>query len=104
MFTKKLLISIMFTLLMSSGAALAGGDAEAGKALAANCSGCHGENGEGMDPNPPIAGLEEAKHVQMLKEYKDGTREDPMMQMFVSQLSDEDMANIAAYYATLGAD
>jgi cytochrome c553 len=101
MLTKKLLITAIFALLLVTGAAQAGGDAEAGKALAANCSGCHGENGEGMDPNPPIAGLDEAAHVEMLKAYKDGTREDPMMQMFVASLSEEDMANLAAYYATL---
>ena len=104
MLFKKLLITALFALLMVSGAAQAGGDAEAGKALAANCAGCHGANGEGMDPNPAIAGIEEAEHVKMLNEYKDGTREDPMMQMFVGQLSEEDMANVAAYYATLGTE
>ena len=101
MFSKKMLMSILFALLVVAGTTQAGGDADAGKAIAANCAGCHGANGEGMDPNPPIAGIEEAEHVKMLKEYKDGTREDPMMQMFVGQLSEEDMANVAAYYATL---
>ena len=104
MLFKKLLITALFALLMVSGAAQAGGDAEAGKVKAASCGSCHGENGEGIDPNPPLAGLEEAAQVEMLKAYKDGTREDPMMQMFVSQLSEEDMADLAAYYATLGTE
>jgi len=101
MIYKKLLISAIFALLMISGPAMAGGDVEAGKTKAANCSGCHGENGEGMDPNPTIAGLDAEAHVKILQEYKDGTRENPMMQMFASQLSEEDMADLAAYYATL---
>ncbi len=102
MYTKKLLITAVFALLMITGAAQAGGDVEAGKTKAAACTSCHGENGEGVDPNPPLAGLEEAYHVAQLQAYKDGSREDPMMQMFASQLSEEDMADLAAYYATLG--
>jgi cytochrome c553 len=82
--------------------ALAGGDVEAGKAKAAGCGGCHGAAGEGTGDNPKIAGLDAKEHFTMLQEYKAASRGGPMMQMFAGQLSEEDMANIAAYYASLG--
>jgi len=83
------------------GAAQAGGDAKAGKAKAGACAGCHGANGEGKAPNPKLAGLAEDKFVQDLKDYKSGKRANPIMKTFASQLSEKDMENLAAYYASL---
>ena len=99
---KKLMTAALMVLFMCSGTAWAGGDAAAGEALAAGCSGCHGADGMGNPDNPPAAGLDEAYFVEQLAAYKSGEREHAMMQMFVSELSEEDMANLAAYYATLG--
>lgn len=84
-----------------AGTAMAGGDAGAGKAKAAACGGCHGANGEGKKPNPPLAGLTEGKIVAALKDYKSGKRANPLMKTFASKLSDDDMANLGAYYASL---
>ena len=84
-----------------SSAALAAGDAAAGKAKAAACGGCHGKNGEGIKPNPPLAGLQEDKVVQALQDFKSGKRANAVMKTFTSKLSDADMANLAAYYASL---
>ena len=98
---RKLISFAMLSLFVCSGAALAGGDAAAGEAKAAGCAGCHGAAGEGMGDNPPLAGLDEAYHVEQLQAYKSGAREHAMMQMLAGQLSDEDMANIAAYFASL---
>lgn len=83
------------------GAAQAGGDAKAGKAKAASCAGCHGANGEGKAPNPALAGLAEDKFVQDLKDYKSGKRSNPIMKTFAGPLSEQDMANLAAYFASL---
>jgi cytochrome c553 len=83
------------------GTAQAGGDAQAGKTKAAGCSGCHGANGEGVAPNPALAGKPEAQFVQAIKDYKSGKRANPVMKTFASQLSDQDVANLAAYYASL---
>jgi len=83
------------------GLAQAGGDAKAGKAKAGACAGCHGANGEGKAPNPKLAGLAEDKFVQDLKDYKSGKRANPIMKTFASQLSEKDMENLAAYYASL---
>ena len=96
---KKLAIASAITLMMCSGFAWAGGDAAAGEAKAASCGGCHGADGMGNADNPPAAGLDEAYFVEQLAAYKSGEREHAMMQMFAGQLSDEDMADLAAYYA-----
>ena len=103
MMNKKLMIASVLTLMMSSGAVWAGGDAAAGEAKAAGCAGCHGAAGEGNTDNPTLAGLDKAYQVEQLAAFKSGEREHAMMQMFAGQLSEEDMADIAAYYASLGA-
>jgi len=93
----------ILALAMAAGSAWAGGDAAAGEAkAAANCAGCHGAAGEGSGDNPALAGMDKEEHVNILKSYKDGSREGAMMQMFAGQLSEEDMWDIAAYYASLG--
>jgi len=83
------------------GHAQAGGDAQAGKNKAASCAGCHGANGEGNGPNPPLAGIKEAALVQAMTDYKSGKRPNPVMKNFAAPLSDQDVANLAAYYASL---
>jgi cytochrome c553 len=83
------------------GTAHAGGDVQAGKTKAAGCAGCHGANGEGVAPNPALAGKPEAQFVQAIKDYKSGKRANPVMKTFAGQLSDQDVANLAAYYASL---
>jgi cytochrome c553 len=81
--------------------AQAAGDAQAGKAKAASCGGCHGANGEGVKPNPALAGMKEDKFVQAMKEYKSGKRANPVMKGMAGQVDDKDIANLAAYYASL---
>ena len=83
--------------------AKAAGDVQAGKAKAATCASCHGQNGQGIGKNPALAGKPEADIVQALNDYKSGKRANPVMKTFASQLSDQDMANVAAYFASLPA-
>ena len=83
------------------GAAQAAGDAQAGKAKAGACAGCHGANGEGKKPYPALTGKHEGEIVQALQDYKSGKRANPIMKSFATPLSDQDMANLAAYYASL---
>ncbi len=76
------------------------GDAAAGKAVAANCTGCHGEAGAGSNPAwPKLAGQKPAYLVNVLKAFRAGLRKDPMMAGVTRGLSDADIANLAAYYA-----
>jgi cytochrome c553 len=96
-----LMVALTALVFAVSGPALAGGDVEAGKAKAKSCAGCHGANGEGKKKNPPIAGMPETEFIQAMEDYKSGKREDKSMVRAAKKLSDEDFANMAAYYATL---
>ena len=79
------------------------GDAAAGQAKAEECATCHGDDGKGDGKdNPPIAGMAEADFVKAISEYKSGARTKNKMMIKISgKLSDDDIANLAAYYATL---
>lgn len=77
------------------------GDAAAGKAAAATCSGCHGEGGVSAGaPNPSLAGQDAQYLVVALQAYKDGTRSDGGMKAPAAALDERTMKNLAAYYAT----
>ena len=90
--------------LLATGQVMAGGDVAAGEEKAASCVGCHGANGEGFGDNPAIAGWEVEVFKSSMQAYKSGDKEDPMMNMLVAPLSDEDIADLAAYFASLSAD
>lgn len=83
-----------------SAAAVAGGDAAAGAKKAAQCSSCHGANGEGSGDNPPIKGMDEAAFIKAMNDYKSGARKHMMMEMFAKKMSDQDNADMAAFYAS----
>ena len=103
MLIRKLMFAVMFVLLAAAGAVQAGGDVARGQELSVDCADCHGEDGKGDEDNPSIAGLDAAKHFDTLKGYQSGelTDEDEVMLMYTEELSEQDMADIAAYYATL---
>lgn len=76
------------------------GDAAAGKALAKNCTACHGETGIASNPAwPKLAGQKPGYLVNALKAFRAGLRKDPMMAGVTRGLSDADIANLAAYYS-----
>lgn len=77
------------------------GDAAAGQEISEDCAMCHGDDGWGDEDFPGITGMAEADFIQAMKEYQDGTREEKSMRKQVKGLSDDDLANLAAYYATL---
>ena len=79
-------------------------DVAAGKSKAGICAACHGPDGISMIPNyPNLKGQKAAYLVKQLKDFKDKKRVDPIMGPQAAALSDEDMANIAAYFESLGA-
>ena len=99
---KSLFLTMCVILLLTfAGLAMAKGDIVAGKEKATSCAGCHGAHGEGMSPNPPIAGLDEAYFTKQLQDFKSGSRVNGMMTMFTKPLSNQDMENLAAYYFSL---
>jgi len=77
-------------------------DIAAGKAKTAMCAGCHGAKGISMAPvNPNLAGQKELYLANQLKAFRSGTRKNATMNPMTKALSDADIANIAAYYASL---
>jgi cytochrome c553 len=88
--------------LVAPAAALAHGDAAAGKQKATVCFACHGADGNAADPQyPRLAGQWDSYIVQALKEYKSGERDNPIMKGFVTTLSEQDMEDLAAYFSSL---
>ena len=82
--------------------AVAVGDAQAGATKAAVCAACHGQNGISVNPLwPSLAGQQEAYLAKQIKAFRDGERTDVSMQPFVANLTDQDVEDIAAYYAAL---
>jgi cytochrome c553 len=78
------------------------GNPEKGKQLNATCAGCHGAEGLSALPiNPHVAGQDAAYTYKQLKDYKDRTRNNPIMSGMVAALSDQDMADLSIFYASL---
>ena len=81
--------------------ALAGGDAAAGQGKSAICAACHGADGNSMVPNwPKLAGQHAPYLERQLGLIKSGARPVPEMLGIVPALSDQDMADLAAYFST----
>jgi cytochrome c553 len=74
------------------------GDAAAGKAKSENCAQCHGDTGK---EEPAIAGMAEGNFIKAMNEYRAGERKDKKMVKAAKNLSDADISDLAAYYATL---
>ena len=78
------------------------GDAKAGQTKAAVCAACHGPNGVSVNPLwPSLAGQQEQYLVNQIKAFRDGDRVEVTMQPFVQNLTDQDVADLAAYYNNL---
>lgn len=97
----RILISTTTILFVTLVGAQAAGDAAAGKAKSATCVACHGTAGQGVPPNPKLTGRSEDELVAALKDYKSGKRNNAVMKAMTAGLSDQDMANLAAYYSSL---
>ena len=98
---KRVILFVAAVLSAASFGALAG-DPVAGKAKSMTCAGCHGMNGiSNNDMWPNLAGQKEVYLANQLKMFKDGQRNNAMMSAMAKGLSDADIANLAAYYASL---
>jgi len=97
---KKIIFSLFIALGSVSAAQAA--DANAGKEKSGACSACHGASGVSGSPMfPNLAGQNDAYVIKQLKDFKSGARTDAMMAPMAANLSDEDMADIAAHFASL---
>ena len=101
----KLLVSLLLTLGVAGTAQAAAtalvGDAAAGQAKTAVCGACHGPDGNSMAPNfPKLAGQGDRYLLKQLHEIKDGKRQVLEMTGLLTNLNDQDLADIAAYYSS----
>jgi cytochrome c553 len=92
-------------LVAASHGAMAAGDAAAGEAKTAMCAGCHGADGNSLAPNfPKLAGLGEKYIIKQLNDIKNGRakggRDVVEMTGMLNALSDQDMADIAAFFSS----
>lgn len=94
----RLLCALLAVLTAASSASAA--DAEAGRRKAEACAACHGPEGHATVPGTPSLAGQPAyfTHWQLIK-YRDGRRRDERMSPFAAKLSDEDMGDLAAFYA-----
>ncbi|WP_456296087.1 cytochrome c [Vibrio sp. AK197] len=102
---KAAMIGIVLGGVMLATNAFAAGDVDAGKTKAAVCAACHGANGMATIPGyPNLRGQNEQYLVSALKAYKSGKRTGGLaavMQAQAGMLNDQDIENLAAYYASL---
>jgi cytochrome c553 len=92
---------LALTLTVAVVAPAAAADVEAGRQKAEPCAACHGRDGNATIPGTPSLAGQPAffTHWQLIK-YRDGRRKDPQMSPAAQNLSDADMADLAAYYET----
>ena len=78
------------------------GDASAGKKKSTPCQACHGPEGVSVSPDfPNLAGQYPDYLQTALRHYKGGKRKNPIMAEQVKNLTDKDIMDLAAYYASL---
>jgi len=88
-----ILLAVVVTATPSRGA-----DAELGRYLSSECTTCHRPESHSTIPN--IHGLAESTFAEVVKAYRDKRLDNPVMQNVAGRLSDEDIAALAAYFAT----
>ena len=95
------LARVLWLVSLASGASAAG-DVEAGRARAQACAGCHGEHGVSTLPGAPsLAGQTDQFLQWQLVFFRSGRRENPLMSPMAAELSDEEIRNLGAYFASL---
>jgi len=93
--------ALVVSALMTASVQAAGvkGDAAAGEAKAVTCGACHGVDGNSVVPTfPKLAGLGEKYLLKQMKDIRDGRRPVAVMAGQVDNMSDQDLADIAAFY------
>lgn len=106
MVTRIFVLSALFILMFAVYEVQAAGDPARGAELNDECTDCHGEDGMGDEEYPKIAGLDEDYLLEQLKLIKKGERseEAEMMLWFFEDLEEQDLEDLAAYYAFLKGD
>ncbi len=98
----KWLVTAFIALAFAVNAAQAAGTADEGQKKSAVCAGCHGADGNsGINPVWPKLAGQHPKYIEkQLKAFKDNERTDPLMSAMAAPLSEQDMADLAAYFSS----
>lgn len=79
----------------------AAGNAAEGENKSAVCIACHGTDGKSTQPNYPNLGGQQQNYLsKAMRDFRDGARQDPVMSSFAASLSDTDIEDISAWYAS----
>ncbi|PSC04008.1 cytochrome C [Alsobacter soli] len=93
---------LVTAILVACAASAKAADPKAGRQKALQCQTCHGLDGRSKLPEAPnLAGQVETYLAKALKDYKTGARKNDMMSVVAPNLSDADIADLAAYYASI---
>src|SRR5258708_6961165 len=93
---------VMLSAVMICGSSAYAADIAAGKAKAALCSACHGDNGiSQMENIPSLAGQQDQFIQWQLVYFRAGSRKNEQMQPIVEQINNEDIRNLGAYFGSL---
>ena len=98
---KMLMTAVLGMALSMTSTVMAAGNVAAGKGKAAVCAACHGTDGNSLsDAFPKLAGQHEGYIVKQLMEFKSGARQNALMAPMVANLTEQDMADLGAYFAS----
>jgi len=88
-------------LLLAASAPAFAGDPAAGQKKSQTCAACHGPDGNSPAPDfPKLAGQHYDYLLKAMKDYKSGTRKNPLMAPMIANLTERDMEDLSAYYSS----
>ena len=98
---KKMAIAVSLLLALPPVTLAAAGNPAAGQEKSLTCQACHGPDGHSIAPNyPNLAGQHESYLVQALRDYRSGKRSNAIMAGFAANLTDQDIDDLAAWFAS----
>ena len=99
---RTILLALGAVMLLLASVAAGAADREAGRAKAAACALCHGQNGISTVPDAPHLAGQPALYVEaQLRNYRSGARRHEVMGLVAKPLDDADIADLAAWYASI---
>ncbi|MBU3719601.1 MAG: cytochrome c [Burkholderiaceae bacterium] len=98
----KLLLSGLLVCLSLHDLSHAAGDPQTGRAKAQSCVVCHGPMGISVNPGAPhLAGQPAVYLIEQMQDFRSGKRQNPVMSVIAKPLSDRDIQDLAAWYASI---
>ena len=94
-------VVLLIELLVSGCTSERDAESSSGEKMTAACFSCHGKNGATQSPMmPKLAGQNRLYLIKAMKSYADGRRDHPTMKSFVAGLTEQEMEDIASFYAS----